>query len=413
MKETLTELRSKFWVLRGRNLVKTIIHQCRVCRRHEGRPYGAPRPPPLPVFRVEEAPPFTFTGVDFAGPLYVKGETGTRKVWICLYTCCVVRAIHLDLVSDQTTPAFLLSFKRFVSRRGLPRQMVSDNGKTFKAAAKAIREVKWIFNVPKAPWWGGVFERLVKCVKRCLRKMIGQAKLSQDELLTALAEVEMVLNSRPLTVVSAEDLEEPLTPSHLIIGRRILSSSDPCLDPDEFQPATSDDLTRRARYLNTTINHFWHRWRKEYLVGLREMHSYYKKSSDTPRVAVGDVVIIHSDDQPRSMWKLGKVLELLTGRDGEHRAAVLQVAGQGRSAKRLQRPVQRLYPLESSVLEAQPRNPSMSRGDECAREERSVLTGPNPRPVPPVRRSERVAGQIARDRLLAQALESGSESTEC
>lgn len=124
-------------------------------------------------------------------------------------------------------------------------------------------------------------------------------------------------------------------------------------------------------------------------------------------------MIIHSDDQPRSMWKLGKVLELLTGRDGEHRAAVLQVAGQERSAKHLRRPVQRLYPLESSVLEAHPRNSSMSGGDEGAREERSVLTGPNPVPVPPVRRSERVAGQIARDRLLAQALESGSESTEC
>ena len=141
-----------------------------------------------------------------------------KKAWICLYTCCVVRAIHLDLVSDQTTPAFLRSFRRFVARRGVPHQIVSDNGKMFKAAAKALRGVKWIFNVPKAPWWGGVFEHLVRCVKRCLRKMVGQAKLSADELLTVLLEVEMVLNSRPLTVVSAEDVEEPLTPSHLIVG---------------------------------------------------------------------------------------------------------------------------------------------------------------------------------------------------
>ena len=146
-----------------------------------------------------------------------------KKVWICLYTCCVVRAIHLDLVPDQTTPAFLRSFRRYVARRGVPRQVVSDNGKTFKAAAKALRDVKWVFNIPKAPWWGGVFERLVRCIKRCLRKMVGQAKLSADELLTVLLEVEMVLNSRPLTVVSAEDVEEPLTPSHLIVGQRIMS----------------------------------------------------------------------------------------------------------------------------------------------------------------------------------------------
>ena len=168
----MTELRSQFWIIKGRNIVKKVIHQCCVCRRHEGKPYSAPRPPPLPIFRVEEAPPFTFTGVDFAGPLYVRNEDGMRKVWICLYTCCVVRAIHLELVPDQTNSAFLRSFRRFVARRGLPRQIVSDNSKTFKAAAKAIREVKWIFNVPKAPWWGGVFECMVRCVRQCLRKTI-------------------------------------------------------------------------------------------------------------------------------------------------------------------------------------------------------------------------------------------------
>ncbi len=115
--------------------------------------------------------------------------------------------------------------------------------------------------------WGGVFEQLVKCVKWCLRKKIGQAKLTQDELLTSLAEVEMVLNSRPLIVVSAGDLEEPLTPSHVIMGRRVLSSTAPCPEPDEFQPVTADDLTRRTRYLNATIDHFWRKW-KEYLVEL-------------------------------------------------------------------------------------------------------------------------------------------------
>ena len=120
VKETLTELRSRFWVIRGRNLVKNIIRQCHICRRHEGRPYSAPRPPPLPVFRVEEASPFTFTGVDFAGPLYIKSESGTNKVWICLYTCCVVRAVHLELVMDMTTPAFLRSFRRFVGREDSP-----------------------------------------------------------------------------------------------------------------------------------------------------------------------------------------------------------------------------------------------------------------------------------------------------
>ena len=83
---------------------------------------------------------------------------GQKKVWICLFTCCVVRAVHLELVMDMSTPTFLCYFRRFVDRRGLPKQMISDNGKTFKAAAKTISDIKWTFNVPKAPWWGGVFE---------------------------------------------------------------------------------------------------------------------------------------------------------------------------------------------------------------------------------------------------------------
>ena len=413
VKETLTELRERFWIIRGRSIVKKVIHQCRTCRRHEGAPYSAPRPPPLPKFRVEEAPPFTFTGVDFAGPLYVKSGAGMEKVWICLYTCCVVRAVHLDLVSDQTTPTFLRSFRRFVARRGVPCQMISDNGKTFKAASTALREVKWVFNVPKAPWWGGVFERLVKCVKRCLKKMVGQAKLSTDELLTVLLEVEMVLNSRPLTVVSAEDMEEPLTPSHMIVGRRIMSKVELCPEDDEPPLMTSDGLTRRARHLEFAIDQFWHRWRKEYLVSLREMHGHYKKVSRAPRVAVGDVVVIHSDKQARGQWKLGRVEKLLTGHDGQHRAAVLRVAGQGRTAKRLQRPVQRLYPIEMAVADLSA--PSIDiDGDED--EAAPPLDGvePTPESTPPVRRSQRTAARTAADRLLAQTMASEeSEDDEC
>ena len=150
----------------------------------------------------------------------------------------------MDLVSDQTTPAFLRSFRHFVARRPVPQKIVSYNGKMFKAAAKALRGEEWIFNVPKAPLWGGVFERLVRYVKQCLRKMAGQAKISADELLTVLLEVEMVLNSCPLTIVSAEDVEEPLTSSHLIVGRRIMSDVVLCPDGNEPPPSTSDNLTR-------------------------------------------------------------------------------------------------------------------------------------------------------------------------
>lgn len=230
----------------------------------------------------------------------------------------------------------------------------------------------------------------------------------------------MVLNSRPLTVVSAEDVEEPLTPSHLIIGRRIMSDVEPCPEGDEPPLATSDDLTRRARHLKHTIDQFWQRWKKEYLVSLHEMHGHYKKVSHAPRVAVGDIVVIHSDNQARGQWKLGRVEELLTSPDGQHRAAVLRVAGQGRTAKRLRRPVQRLYPVEMSIAVTEPENSSVpsrgGSGDETAPPPDSVEPIAEPESTPPRRYSKRAAARTAADldRLLAQTLasdESGDE--EC
>ncbi len=324
VKETLTDIRSKFWIVKGRSFVRRILHQCVVCRRHVGRPYSTPLPPPLSASRVQEAPPFSFTGVDFAGPLFTKCDAGTQKVWICLFTCCVVRAVHLDLVPDLSTAVFLRSLKRFIARRGIPIRILSDNGKTFKAAAKTIGTitghadvqkyltglgVKWIFNVPKAPWLGGVFERMIQSTKRCLRKIIGKSQLTYDELLTALTEIELVINSRPLSYVSEDDLEEALTPSHLLVGRRLLSFPDHlCTEPDQFEP-TPDILTRRVRHLNHALDSFWKRWRQEYLLELRESHRHHRGNPNPVRVAVSDVVVIHSDNQPRGFWKLGWVQE--------------------------------------------------------------------------------------------------------
>ena len=159
-----------------------------------------------------------------------------KKVYIALFTCGVSRALYLDLVPDLTGDAFLRCFKRFTAHHGIPKEMKSDNEKTFKAAAKSLttlfdiphvssflasRKVKWSFNLEKAPWWGGFFGRMVRCVKRSLKKTLGTTRLSYEELLTVLIDIESVLNSRPLTYLSTEDLKEPLTPSHLLHGRRV------------------------------------------------------------------------------------------------------------------------------------------------------------------------------------------------
>ena len=280
VRETLTEIRRKFWIVKGRSLVRAIIHQCVTCRRFEGAPFPTPPPPPLPVSSVKEDPAFTYTGVDFAGPLMIRteGPNKNSKTWICLFTCFVTRAVHLDIVLDMSAETFIRCLKRFAARRGLPHWFISDNGKTFKAASKFLKSVfkddavtdhlaervcEWTFNVERAPWWGGAFERMVQSTKRCLRKMVGQASLNYDELLTAVTEIESIINSRPLSYISAGDTEEPLTPSHLLIGRRVLNLPDYldhlCDQGDEDFDINSSQLTRRTRHLSNTLNHFWKR----------------------------------------------------------------------------------------------------------------------------------------------------------
>ncbi|XP_028397211.1 uncharacterized protein LOC114521021 [Dendronephthya gigantea] len=363
VKETLTEIRSQYWIVRGRQFVRKLLGRCSICRRFEGKPYQAPPTPPLPEFRMKEAPPFTATGVDFLGPMYVRMCENSQKVWICLYTCCVIRAVHLDIVPNLTSESFMRSFRRFTARRGIPTTIVSDNGGTFKSASREIRDilrhpdvkrfftgmkVTWSFNLAKAPWWGGLFERLVKSTKRCLKKTIGGARLTYEELLTVVAEVEMILNSRPLSYVSTEDLEEPLTPSHLLTGRRLLSLPDKDSTSDIADQDFSLDekeLSRRMKHLSTLMNHFWKRWREEYLVELRNAHRI-KLTGGSRTISVGDVVVVHDESQPRGLWRLAKVDKLIIGNDGNARGAVVKVSSKGKRPSTLRRPVQLLYPLE-------------------------------------------------------------------
>jgi len=367
VKETLTEVRSKYWIPGGRSFTRKVLHRYVPCKRFEGPPFASPPPPPLPECRVKEAPAFSYTGVDFAGPLMVcTGRRGqSMKIWIALFTCYITRAVHLETVTNQSTLAFIHCLKRFAARRGLPRRFISDNGKTFKAAAKYLdsvfkdsavqeylsgRGITWQFNVERAPWWGGAFERMVKSTKRCLRKLIGRAHFSHEELTTALAEIEAVLNSRPLSYVSTEDVDEPVTPSHLIVGRRLLSLPDHldhmCVLEDGEYTLDNSHVTRRIKHLNNVLNHFWKRWRTEYLSDLREVHAHSARRSPNnkdPHISVGDIVVIKDEQLPRGQWKLGVVQSLLTGWDGQARAATVKLASSGRQHSVLRRPIQLLF----------------------------------------------------------------------
>ena len=294
---------------KGRQEVKRVLNECVTCRKLKGKSYSSPPTAALPEFRVREAPPFSRVGVDFAGPLYVKSKTGgMEKVYIALFSCCVTRAIHLELVEDLSAAAFRRCLRRFAARYGTPALIVSDNAKTFQATEKALNEllnhpevqsdlghmrVEWRFNLERAPWWGGFFERMVASVKDCLRKTLGNARLTYEELLTVLVEVECTLNARPLTYEYNEVDDEELTPSHLIYRRRIKSLPD---EPDDV--VSEAQCLERFKYLSTRLNQFWDRWRNEYLANLREFHSC-KAQSKNRTAEVGDVVLVLEEEKKR------------------------------------------------------------------------------------------------------------------
>jgi len=283
------------------------------------------------------------------------------KMYIALFSCFITRAIHLELVTDLTSATFINCLRRFCARRGTPVRIVSDNAKTFKATCsflnKAWREAEvgeffiskrviWKFNLDRTPWWGGAFERMVGIVKRCLRKVLGNARLNQDEMSTVLVEVECTVNSRPLTY-SYEELEaQVLTPSHLLLGRRLSPLSDyiSC-ELDIVEGSNYDNLSKRFLYLMKKLSHFWKRWHNEYLLGLREVHKLQQNKGNA--IKEGDIVLLQDENNPkRNTWKMAIVEELIKGADNVIRGAKVRKAACKGKTEILSRPLQKLFPLE-------------------------------------------------------------------
>jgi len=361
---TLNYLRNRFWVVKGRQTVKSILRKCVVCIRHQGRTLKPPETPDLPSFRFEDSFSFCNVGLDYAGPLFVRetAKAAAKKVYILLFTCATSRAVHLELGPNMKSPSFIRAFERFKSRKGTPKLVINDNFKTFKST-----EVKKYFSklgirqkfiLPSSPWWGGFYERLVRSVKLSLKKSLGRSLLTYEQLETILCKAEFVINSRPLTYISSDDLEEPLTPFHLLFGRNVTQSDEqPCAFDVNF---TNKDINRRAKYINALIRNSWKSFNSFYLNELRQHHLNVKQQRSSPSLppTVGDVVIIRDDlPLPRHRWRLGKITELVTGRDNKVRGVKLQTTTESKTTEAF-RPLQKIIPFE-------------------------ITNSPEPEPVPP------------------------------
>ena len=336
----ITAVRSSMWVVGLRGIARRVVRGCLACRRQDSRACCEPAAP-LPSDRVSPTPPFSVVGIDFAGPLFAV-DFPKKKFYVLLFTCAVTRAVHLELTGSLTLDEFMLAFRRFSARRGVPSTVYSDNACTFKGADLLLQRYfgrlapVWKFITPQSPWHGGWWERLVRSVKLALRKSLAQRCLSRVELETVLIEIEACVNSRPITFVGdTVDSPAPLTPNHFLTGHSIGFQAREAEDPSAV---TAKALGGRARIREQRLNRFWSVWSDEYLRNLPPAVSKFRSRG---KLCEGSVVLIQNENLPRLKWELAVVTRLFPGRDGVVRSAEVRTAGGKKT-----RPVQRLHDLE-------------------------------------------------------------------
>lgn len=344
-------LRQRYWIIRMKDLVRIIIHKCINCIRYKPN-LEQPLMGELPVSRVTYDHPFLNVGVDYAGPFRVqivrkRGQV-PRKAYICLFVCLSTKAVHIECAMELTTASFLGAFYRFVSRRGLCKQLYSDNGTNFVGANRHLRElyeflklnyneifsslsrdeIVWNFNPPSAPHMGGLWEAAVKSTKAHLKKVVGESILTLEEFCTLITQIEGILNSRPICALDNDELDA-LTPAHFLIHR-------PLTIVPEINEYTGS-IGARWTLVKKMVLHFWRRWHNDYLTSLQVRTKWKQHSAN---LEVNDVVLIREDNLPPTSWSMGRVIKVNPGDDGIVRVATIKTA-----KNELQRPVRKLVKL--------------------------------------------------------------------
>jgi len=250
-----------------------------------------------------------------------------------LFVCFATKALHLEVVSDLTKDSFIAAFRRFVSRRGMPSRVLSDNGTTFVGARNELKElgdflsregpalgesaanmgVEWRFIPAYSPHFGGLWEAGVRAVKHHLKRVVGRANLLYEEFYTIITQIEGILNSRPLSPLSSDPNDyAPLTPAHFTIGRAYTTLPDPKL---LHIPEGRLSNWQRVQQLQ---QHVWKRWSKEYI---SELQRVTKWRVPFPDLQEGRLVLLKDDSVPPANWRLGRISGVHRGNDNTVRVA--------------------------------------------------------------------------------------------
>lgn len=359
---TVNELRSNgIWIIGCSSTVASHIYKCTMCRKYR-RNTQDPKMADLPEDRMEMTPPFTYCGIDCFGPFHVKEARKELKKYGLLFTCMCSRAIHIEMLDDLTTDAFINALRAFIAIRGSIRQLRCDQGTNFVGAKReflnAMKNLdheqlkehgcEFIMNTPSSSHMGGVWERQIRTIRSVLTAILDQSakRLDSASLRTFLYEVMAIINSRPLTVEYLNDPTslEPLTPNHILM----MKSSIVVPPPGQF---VSQDLYLRKRWRQVQFlaNEFWLRWKKEYLLNLQQRQIWQKDKRNTK---VNDIVILCEDSSPRSQWRLARVTEVYPSTDGRVRKVKLLISDStlDNKGKRTSKPVYLDRPVQKTVL---------------------------------------------------------------
>ncbi len=324
-----------YYIVGIKRSLKGIARKCTVCQQANAHT-KTQQMGMLPDCRTQLAPPFTITGVDMAGPVTLR-EGATRKpvcykACICIFVCMVTKAVHIEVCRSLEVEEFQAALMRFSNRRGTPAEIHSDNGGNFVGTAKELaaitrmmretqshtQDIKWHFNPPRSPNFGGLWEAGVKSAKKLMKKMVQPHHLRMAELMNVLTDVEALLNSRPLISLEEVEMEDELmlTPGHFLIQRPLKAP------PTALPSQAKISSLRRWQLTKRLAKDLEKEWKGCYINSLQS-RSRWRKESVNP--SVGDLVFIKDDTLMRnSRWPLGKIVKLHPGPDKKVRTVDVQ-----------------------------------------------------------------------------------------
>ncbi|XP_054281201.1 uncharacterized protein LOC128998869 [Macrosteles quadrilineatus] len=351
-------LSQEVWILSARSVIRSVIFKCQRCFRL--KPVN--KPPlmgDLPETRLKPVRPFYHTGMDYSGHFDIKVHSTRNaqrlKSYLCLFVCFATKAVHLEIVTDLSVDSFIAALKRFVSRRGLCANLYSDCGTNYVGASKQLMKtfqnfikesntkdalnnfaldhsINFHFQPPAAPHQGGLWESAIKSSKYHLKRVIGDRVLTLMELITLATQVEAVLNSRPLTALSADPSDiSALTPGHFLIGTSLVAVPEPNLEE------VPENRLNHWQTVQALHQRFWRRWHQEYLHQLQQRKKWEKPNKN---LEVGDLVIIQDPRTPPLLWPLGRIVRTSPGSDGIVRVVTIKT-----QRGTFCRPATKVYPL--------------------------------------------------------------------